>query len=54
MIEATVEFWLIYFGIFAVLVVGAVWVEFGGQELNESRAKFNAELIKFLNKEDAP
>ena len=54
MIEASDWFWYFYFGGHVVLIAGAIWIEAGCQRLDESRARFDAELVKFLRDGDAP
>ena len=54
MIEATTELWLIYLGALAFGVGMAIWIEYGDRKLDKSRAKFDAELAKFLRGNDKP
>ena len=54
MIEATDWFWYFYFGGYAVLIAGAIWIDAGCRRLDDSRARFDAELAKFLRGENAP
>ena len=54
MIEATGWFWAIYLGMLAFLVGMAIRIELGSKKLEESRARFDAELAKFLRGDNQP